>query len=193
MNEERKMVVAEWHAHQGRHKCFYESEQNDGMELCPSEYTVEDWLEINGYGEDEPVEEEVINFDPVNRGVDRQEGRPLSIAELRRRHELPIVEGINYHTEDEAVEADAQNAPVKNEDTAWQVEAMDYFKERLDRQDVALRAVADVLRELIESGKEQTNALSALVGAVEILATRETEPVERNIITDFLDYLQNRR
>jgi hypothetical protein len=174
---QREMAVQIWHAHnKPGHHCAYVDARNLGLRKCPADVTVEEWLESFDFDkameDGEPVD---LDVDIVNRQSHRTGERPKSIAELREEHasEPWVDEGV-YRRAREASESD-ETAPVINEQESWVPEALDYFKDRLDKQDEAFAALAEVLRGIHDGQKEIGKALGHLVGAVEIIASLPVE------------------
>lgn len=100
--------------------------------------TLGEFLESKGF----PVENHVGRFfgrdlnEPNSRSEFPVMENPVSISEMRRRGDLRVNRGIHYRDSTTEVLSSrarkAAEAPVENEQTPWEVEAMEYFKERLD-------------------------------------------------------------
>lgn len=79
--------------------------------------------------------------------------KPVSIAELRRRGQMKANKGIHYRQRtDETLRQRSSRAAggaVENEQQPWEVDAMEYFKERLDE----IEAKVDMLIEKYIDGR----------------------------------------
>lgn len=163
-------LLREWDAHNRRHSCYYESEQNDGMGECPSYYeTLGDYLGAAGF----PVENLTGQFfgrdlsEPNFRSENSGREKPVSIAEMRRRGDLRANKGVHYRQRtDETLRqrsSRARNEPVENERQPWEVDAMDYFNRRLDEiHESMVRGMGGIMAEQ-ERLHTRIDALVALV------------------------------
>lgn len=163
-------LLREWDEHNRPHVCYYESREYDGMAWCPASYpNLGEYLEASEF----PVENErgqIFGRDfaePNFRSGKAGQEKPVSVAELRRRGNLRANKGIHYRdSTTEVMSTRAQRAaegPVENEQDAWQVQAMDYFKERLDEiHESMVRAFTGVM---VEQSKLHTR-IDALVELV---------------------------
>ena len=163
-------LLREWDEHNRRHACYYESGEYDGMAVCPASYpNLGAYLEGAGF----PVETVIGRFfgrdfaEPNFRSRNSGQEKPVSVAELRRRGNLRANKGIHYRdSTTEVMSTRAQRAaegPVENEQAAWQVEAMEYFKTRLDEiHESMVRAFSGVMA---EQGRLHTR-IDALVEVV---------------------------
>lgn len=148
-------MLRDWDAHNRPHSCYYDSAENDGTGECPSYYaTLGDYLGAAGF----PVEDLKGQFfgrdlsEPNFRSRISGKEKPVSVAELRRRGDLRANKGIHYRdSTTQALSTRAQRAAggaVENDEAAWQVEAMGYFKDRLDEiHESMVRGMAGIMAE----------------------------------------------
>lgn len=211
-------LLREWDFHNTQHRCYYEEYGNSALVECPSNLpNLRAFLEGNGF----PVEKEtsrILGRDLNEPGFrSRNSGKetpvkkvdidhPKSIRELREDNELRPVESIRYEVLDEgprnASEKD-ENAHLTDSDNPWEVEAMGYFKGRLDKSDEQLHNIGMVMVELSESLKRIEDALAerseakAEIGPIEVTVTGVpvdmTEDLERDLRIRVASIIAHRR
>lgn len=181
-------LLREWDAHNRPHACWYDSEEYDGYGECPSRYdTLGHFLidsglllenysgQIFGRSFDEP------NFRLQESGnestVDEttvEEVKPLSIRQARIN--IKPRPGSSYYR-DKAEKA--KNSPVVNNEAPWEVEAMEFFKNYLDRLDLHLHNISMVLGEVSERVGRIEDAAGVKAKRDSWFGTNNTAPVEK--------------
>lgn len=179
-------LLREWDEHNRAHRCYYDSAENDGMGVCPSDYdTLGDFLDVSGF----PVASLAGLFfgrklsEPNFRSKNRQAEKPVSIREAREKGVRSRVSSAYYTpSTDAALERRRQRAqeaagePRSNTADPWQVDALDYFKERLDKIETALHGlIGYVVREPeIEQVINDERSESGEAGECEFVTTFDT-------------------
>lgn len=180
--------LREWDFHNNKHHCYYLESNDSGVDECPGDFpTLRAFLESREF----PVESVIGRFfgrdldEPNSRSRISGKENPVSIAELRRRGNLRANKGVHYReSTDEVLRNRAQKAtgqPVENEQAAWQVEAMEYFKERLDEiHESMVRAFSGVMAQ----GSRHETLLSDLLTSVNALEEKITERSEVGVAVE---------
>lgn len=222
-------LSTEWNFHNSRHRCYYGEGSDSGVTICPSElpnfraflvqrgFPVEFYNDrISGQDFDRPnfrSENEMEDF-PVGNSEDE---KPVSIRQLRERDALRANRGIRYRkttapTRGMEVLRDrserARNAPLSDDGNPWEVEAMEYFKERLDEiQESVVRALGGIMAEqsrhrtLLDDILDSVNGIEQKIDddagtasrvAVEPSLTITLQDVPSDIAATLQDELQTR-
>lgn len=175
-------LLREWDFHNRKHHCYYEESEDTGTAVCPASHaTLRHFLSESGF----PVERLVGPFfgrdlnEPNFRSRISGQEKPVSIRDLKDKGTLRRNTQVRYQpTTDDVLRSRAQRAaeaPSENDEGAWQVQAMDYFKERLDEiHESMVRAFAGVMAE--QSG--QTILLNDILTSVNALEDKVAERSE---------------
>lgn len=143
-------LLREWDGHKGNHRCYYEESDDAGTARCPRSYpNLRSFLDAAGFSV-ENLTGQFFGRD-LNEPNFRSEN-PVSIAEMRRLGALRVNRGVHYRdTTTEVLSSRARKAvkaPSENDERPWEVEAMEYFKGRLDEiHESMVRAFSGVMAE----------------------------------------------
>lgn len=187
MNRDKLAIeyLREWDYHNNKHHCYYLESNDSGVSECPGDFpTLRAFLESREF----PVENVIGRFfgrdldEPNSRSRISGQENQVSIAEMRRRGALRVNRGVHYReSTDEVLRNRASKAagePVENEQVAWQVEAMEYFKERLDEiHESMVRAFSGVMAQ----GSRHETLLSDILTSVNALEEKIDERSESRV------------
>jgi len=186
-------LLRQWDSHNRKHDCYYDSEWSSG-EDCPSSYpNLRAYLEAAGF----PVEGVIGQFfgrdlnEPNFRsrisGTEFPVEKPVSISDRRKTHTLTSSRAASRYytpTTDDVLRERAERASKADTEPTekpWEVEAMEYFKERLDEiHESMVRAFAGVMAEQ----SKQTTLLSDLLTSVNALEEKIDERSESRVAVE---------
>jgi hypothetical protein len=186
-------AVQEWDDHNKAHRhCYYDEADDAGTGECPSRFpTLRDWLEVSGFELDDLAFQiygrslDEPNFRSKNESSEfpvADSGHGQSIRQLRAEKKLTRSEAVQYGTKDALRERAerARKAAMESEQEPWAVEAMDYFKDRLDRLNELVLNTRENLAQLYV----MTGDIEQKIGALAESVGEQSEPVHYNIVFD---------